>query len=156
MLRPAPVLVTVLGVLAFSGSGLEAQNPGPEIRKVRDVVEALAQKVQEGDLDALDTLYAEGRGVHIIEGSGVNHGWADYRLHHLEPELAGFRNFEYRYYGVEPVVRGDVSWASFRYELSTDTPGGHVEVVGRGTAVLERMDGRWRVVHLHTSGRRKS
>ena len=58
-------------------------------------------------------------------------------------------------YGVEPVVRADVAWASFRYDLSTDTPPGRVEVEGRGTAVLERMDGRWRVVHLHTSGRRK-
>jgi len=156
MLRPAPVLVTVLGVLALGGSRLAAQNSDPEVRKVRGVVEALARKVQEGDLDALDTLYAEGRGVHIIEGSGVNHGWADYRQHHLEPELAQFKNFAYRYFGVEPVVRGNVSWASFRYELSTDTPSGHVEVEGRGTAVLERRSGQWRVVHLHTSGRRKS
>ncbi len=122
---------------------------------IRSVVESIAANAQSGDLGALDEVYAEGSGVHIIEGAGVNHGWADYRDHHLKPELESFENFTYRYYSVEPVVRGDVSWASFRYDLAVDTEAGHREIEGRGTAVLERMDGQWRVVHLHTSGRPK-
>ena len=56
---------------------------------------------------------------------------------------------------VEPQVRGDVAWSSFRYDLAVDTQRGHLEREGRGTAVLERRDGRWLIVHLHTSGRRK-
>jgi ketosteroid isomerase-like protein len=48
-----------------------------------------------------------------------------------------------------------VAWTPFRYELSADTPQGHVELEGRGTAVLEKRAGRWVIVHLHTSGRRK-
>ena len=122
---------------------------------VRAVVEALATYSQASDWAGLDSLYAPGRGVHIIEGAGVNHGWADYRDNHLKPELENFENFTYRYYNVEPQVRGDVAWASFRYDLAVDTPRGHVEMEGRGTTVLERRDGRWLVVHLHTSGRPK-
>ncbi|MFQ5535989.1 MAG: YybH family protein [Gemmatimonadota bacterium] len=128
----------------------------PDVQAVRQVVKSMAELAQAGDLDALGELYAPGRGVHIIEGAGVNHGWQDYREHHLEPELKEFENFSYKYYGIEPVVRGDVAWASFRYDLSADTPRGHAEVTGRGTAILERRDGRWKVVHIHTSGRRKS
>ncbi len=93
--------------------------------------------------------------MRVIEGAGVNRGWVDYRDHHLAPELAEFTNFRYRYYEVEPQVRGNVAWASFRYELIADTPQGHVEVDGRGTAILERRGGRWLVVHTHTSGRRR-
>ena len=72
------------------------------------VLLAIAQYSQEGDLGAMDTLYASGGGVHIIEGAGVNHGWEDYRDNHLAPELETFENFQYRYYSIEPQVRGDV------------------------------------------------
>jgi hypothetical protein len=100
-------------------------------------------------------LFAQDGWVHVIEGAGVNHGWADYRDHHLGPELTEFQNFRYRFFAIEPQVRGAVAWTPFRYELSADTPRGHVELEGRGTAVLEMRDARWVIVHLHTSGRRK-
>ena len=122
---------------------------------IRQVIEAVAAYSQANNLDAMDTLFAPERGIHIIEGAGINHGWVDYRDNHLGPELESFENFEYRFYGVEPQVRGDVAWSSFRYDLAVDTPRGHLEREGRGTAVLERRDGRWLIVHLHTSGRAK-
>jgi ketosteroid isomerase-like protein len=118
------------------------------------VVEAVAASAQAKDLTGLDTLYAPDPWVRIIEGAGVNNGWRDYRDHHLAPELAAFENLHYRFFDVAPQVRGMVAWAPFRYDLAADTPTGHVEVEGRGTAVLERRNGRWLVVHLHTSGRR--
>lgn len=157
MPRPARyslLLALVPGLIA--APALRAQSSDPDVEAVRTVVTSLARNAQAGNLDAMGALFAPGRGVHIIEGAGVNHGWADYREHHLEPELSEFQNFRYRYFAIEPTVRGDAAWASFRYDLSTDTPSGHVEAEGRGTAVLERRDGRWLVVHLHTSGRRKS
>lgn len=119
------------------------------------VIGAVAQYSQEANFEAMDTLYASGRSVHIIEGAGVNHGWEDYRDHHLAPEMENFENFEYSYSAIEPQVRGDVAWSSFRYALSVDTPRGHTEIEGRGTAVLEKMSGRWQIVHMHTSGRPK-
>lgn len=146
------ILVTLLA--AASPGEVMAQDDD-DTAAIVEVLEALAQYSQEGNLEAIDTLYSSARGVHIIEGAGVNHGWADYRDNHLAPELATFENFEYRYFSIEPQVRGDVAWSGFRYELSVDTPRGHTEIEGRGTAVLEKMDGRWQIVHMHTSGRPK-
>ena len=149
-------LVTI-ATCAAAATGAAAQTASlDDTAAVRRVVEALAQFSQAKNLSAVDTLYAPGRGVHIIEGAGINHGWEDYRDHHLKPELEELQNFQYRYYAIEPVVHGDVAWASFRYELAADTPRGHVESEGRGTAVLEKRAGRWVIVHLHTSGRRKA
>jgi ketosteroid isomerase-like protein len=122
---------------------------------VRDVLVTYAERMQAGDLEGMGALVAPERGVHIIEGAGVNHGWADYRDHHLGPELERAENFEMRYFAVEPQVRGDVAWTSFRYELAADMSGNQMEIEGRGTAVLERREGQWLIVHLHTSGRRK-
>ncbi len=122
---------------------------------VRDVLVTYAARMQAGDLEGMGALVAPERGVHIIEGAGVNHGWADYRDHHLGPELERAENFEMRYFAVEPQVRGDIAWTSFRYELAAEMSGNKMELEGRGTAVLERREGRWLIVHLHTSGRRK-
>jgi ketosteroid isomerase-like protein len=146
------VLVSVL-VAGFAAEDGQAQDA--ERAAVRQVIEAVAAFEQAKNLPAMDTLFAPEQGVHIIEGAGVNHGWVDYRDNHIGPELEAFENFEYRYYAVEPQVRGDVAWASFRYELGADTQRGRLEFEGRGTAVLEKREGRWLIVHLHTSGRRR-
>lgn len=134
----------------------ERASRGADEEAVSDVVRALAANIEAQRIEALDTLFAPGRDVHIVEGSGVNHGWAEYRDDHLVPELEEMDDLSYRYHGVEPQVRGDVAWASFQYELGADFPDERVELEGRGTAILERLDGRWRVVHLHTSGRRSN
>ena len=133
-----------------------APTPASDTQAVRRVVEALAAYSQDKNLAALDTLYAPDAYVRVIEGSGVNNGWLDYRDHHLGPELREFTNFRYRYYDIEPQVRGDVAWAAFRYELIADTPQGHAESDGRGTVILERRGGRWLVAQIHTSGRRRA
>lgn len=124
--------------------------------RVIRVIESLASLAQAKNLLGLDTLYAADTWVRVIEGAGVNKGWVDYRDHHLSPELKEMEPFKLRYYEVEPQIRGNVAWASFRYELVAGTPRGNVEAEGRGTAVLEKRSGRWWVVHLHTSGRRKA
>ena len=122
---------------------------------VRRVVAAVAAFSETNDIAGLDTLFAPDSWVQIIEGSGVNLGWADYRDHHLKPELVEMRNLRYRFLDIAPQVRGNVAWAPFRYELAADVTSGHVEVEGRGTIILERRSQRWLVVQLHTSGRRK-
>lgn len=125
-----------------------------ESDEVRSIIEGMAVLIESGDLDALGTIYAPGPGVHIIEGSGVNHGWEDYRDNHLRPELASYSNLSFRYFAIEPIVRDEVAFAAFRYELKAETQSGPLNVAGRGTLVLEKMLGSWKIVHSHTSGRR--
>ena len=145
--------VAVIFLSSVQGTPAAAQSATGDT--VAGVLTAFAARSQDKDVAGLDTLVAHDAWVRIIEGAGVNEGWADYRDHHLVPELAEFENFRYRYFAIEPQVRGAVAWAPFQYDLAADTPRGHVEVEGRGTAVFERRDGRWVLVHLHTTGRRK-
>lgn len=145
----------VAAVLLSSAGAPSAAAQSAAADTVVGVLTAFSALTQDKNVAGLDTLMAPDSWVQIIEGAGMDRGWASYRDHHLVPELAEFANFQYRYFAVEPQVRGTVAWAPFQYELAADTPRGHVEVEGRGTAVLERRDGRWWIVHLHTSGRRK-
>ena len=145
---------TLVATLSFVAGQVAAQ-ADDATAEIRLALERVAESFESGELGLLDDVFAPGPGVHIIEGAGVNHGWAEYRDHHLRPELEAFENFEYRYFAIEPVVRGDMAFAAFRYELSAVMNDSPLNIEGRGTAVLERLDGHWKIVHMHTSGRRK-
>lgn len=120
--------------------------------EVRATLEALFRAAERGDMAALDTLYA-GDSLTVMEGAGINRGWADYRDHHLAPELKELRDFQYRPAQIEAHVSGDLAWAIFRYTLKARTGERAIDNVGRGTAILERRGGRWVVRHTHTASR---
>jgi ketosteroid isomerase-like protein len=128
------------------------QTQQPDTAQVRATIEALFAAAERGDMDALGTLYA-GEDLTVIEGAGIDRGWTRYRDHHLGPELEAFRNFQYRPSQIEAHVAGDVAWAIFRYSLRADYQDRKLDQVGRGTAILERRDGRWVVRHTQTSSR---
>ncbi len=119
---------------------------------VVQAIRALFAAAERGDLTALDSLYA-GDSLLVIEGAGLNRGWVDYRDNHLAPELKEFRNFRYRPFEIEARVSGTLAWATYRYALAADVPDRKVDVVGRGTAILERRGDRWVVRLTQTAGR---
>ncbi len=120
------------------------------------VLQALFAAAERSDLKALDTLYA-GDSLTVVEGAGINRGWADYRDHHLAPELKEMKNFQYRPVDIEMHVAGNVGWAIFRYTLKAEMGGRMIDNVGRGTAILVRRgtgaNARWIVRHTQTSSR---
>ena len=71
-----------------------------DVAAVRAILEQIPTLAMVGDFASLDALYAPGRGVHIIEGAGVNHGWEEYRDHHLKPEFESFENMRYQYFAI--------------------------------------------------------
>lgn len=129
-----------------------SQRRTPEEQSVAAAIEALFAAAERGDLAALDSLYA-GNDLTVIESTGINRGWTDYRDHHLAPEMKEMRGFRYRPFEIEPHVAGNTAWAIFRYNLKAETGGRALDLVGRGTAILEKRRGRWVVRHTHTASR---
>ena len=123
-----------------------------EAARVGATVRALFAAAERGDVAALDTLYA-GDSLTVVEGAGINRGWADYRDHHLTPELREMKGFRYRPFEIEARVSGDLAWAMFRYALQAEVNGRAIDALGRGTAILERRGGRWIVRHTQTNSR---
>jgi ketosteroid isomerase-like protein len=137
--------------LLFTSAQVSAQRgtPDPERDAVRQVILDLATHIQTGNLSAIDSLF-RGRGVHIVTDTVTTHGWTEYRDQHLKPELTRYTNLKFTHSAVEAQVRGNVAWVAFRQELTGDAPG-PARTPGRGSAVLEKLDGKWRIVHLHVS-----
>lgn len=147
-------LIACCMTLIAAGSHAHAQQglQRSDEAAVTTAVMQLFAAAEGKDLVALDTLYA-GEQLTVIEGAGINRGWQDYRDRHIGPELQLFSNFKYRPFEIEPHVHGNFAFAIFRYALQATTPERSIDVVGRGTAILERRGNRWIVRHTQTSSR---
>lgn len=113
-----------------------------------------AQGFETGDLATLITIWANDDGVTVFESGYANYGWADYRDHHLKPEIDEMKNVKYQLSDIKTRVSGNTAWATFKYALSADLKERRVDANGLGTAVLEKHGSAWKIVHWHTSAPR--
>jgi len=145
-------LVLLSPTSGLAQAHVHAAAPSAEVRAATHTLEALFAAAERGDLRALDTLYA-GDSLLVIEGAGINRGWADYRDNHLSPELKQFTNFRYRPFEIEARVVGEVAWVTFRYALMAEIGERRIDSIGRGTAILEKRGTRWVVRLTQTASR---
>lgn len=136
---------------ATTGSGVTRTGPAEE--EVIAVIEAVFSATEARDYAALDTLYA--RDATIVEGAGIDRGWASYRDQHLKPELAEFEDLTYRPRNIEPHVGETYAWALFEYDLKLTVENRRVDRGGRGMVILERRGGGWVVRHMQTATRKQ-
>ena len=127
-----------------------------EVKAVTDVLTREARAVEKGDLAALDKIWANSEDVTVFESGHANYGWTDYRNSHLAPELKEFKNTKYAFSDLKVKTSGNLALATFKYTLSADLGTRRVDSAGLGTAVLEKRDGRWQIVHWHSSAPRRA
>ena len=147
--QPSEVTRPGAGVVARTGTADDASDALATLR-------AVFAAAERGDMLALDSLY-DGDSLTVVEGAGINRGWADYRDHHLGPEVKAMKNFYYRPVDLEVHVVATTAWTTFRYNLKADMNGRAIDNVGRGTAILVKRtvgaNSRWVVRHIQTSSR---
>jgi ketosteroid isomerase-like protein len=154
-LSAAFVVAIIVGIagLAFYQS-VSAQTD--EVKAVADLLMLEAVAVEKGDLAALDKIWANDESVTVFESGHANYGWNDYRNTHLAPELKEFKNTKYAFSDLKVKVDGKTAWATFKYTLSADLGARHIDSGGLATAVLEKREGKWRIVHWHSSAPRRA
>ena len=150
-LKTALFLWLIVGGVLASATAASGDNE----TAVRDMLLKNAAGFEGKDLKTLNQVWAQDEAVTFFENGHANYGWADYRDHHLMPEMAEMNNTKYAITDIKPKIAGATAWATFKYTISADLKEGHVEGSGLGTAVLERRSGRWQIVHWHTSSPRR-
>ena len=106
------------------------------------------------DLDKLGSFYHSD--VTVYEGGGINNGWADYRDHHLGPELKQFENLQFGHSNtkVHVLPGGHTAYATSEYSLKAKMGEREIDARGLETLVLIKgSDGAWKIRHSHTSSR---
>jgi len=154
-----PIIVVLFVVLA-TGATLALRQVvsahDDNEKAVREVLEQEAAAFAKGDVPALNKFWANDEWVSVFESGGADIGWANYRDHHLIPEMKELKNTKHTLSDIKVRVAGKTAWATFKYSLSGDLKERHIDVNGIGTAVLEERNGRWLIVHRHTSARRRA
>lgn len=108
------------------------------------------------DLTRLAVFYHPDVTIH--EGGSVNTGWADYRDHHLGPELREMQapTFSRSNLTVHMLDKGGNSaYVTSEYRLKTRIKDRDIDASGLETLiVIKGRDGVWKMRHSHTSSRR--
>lgn len=125
--------------------------PEADTTRVRKTIEALARGWEDGDLEALDSVFHDS--LLVFDDAGRERGWRAYREGQLARELGSYEGRRFVVSDVRPHLAGGTAWVTFTFRRSAVRDDEPIEQVGTGTAVLQKLAGRWRVVHLHTSSR---
>lgn len=157
----ALIALLFVGVLAFTAlPKLAAIAAVDDEAAVRNVLMKSALSFEKNDVAMATKVWANDESLTVFESGHANYGWADYRDHHLMPEMAEMKNTKYALADIKVHLAGNTAWATFKYAISADVPDKgktrHVEGSGLGTAVLEQRSGRWQIVHWHSSAPRRA
>lgn len=150
------VVALLLATVASFAVRQSAVAEGDNGQAVREVLEQEAAAFEKGDVAALNKFWANDEWVSVFESGGADIGWANYRDHHLIPEMKELKNTRHTLSDIRVRVAGKTAWATFKYALAGDLKDRHIDVNGLGTAILEERNGNWLLVHRHTSARRRA
>lgn len=109
------------------------------------------------DLDRLASFYHPD--VTIYEGGSINLGWADYRDHHLGPELKEMEDLQFSRHNVTPHLLGrdgQTAYITAEYRIKARIEERQIDAGGLETLVLVKdPSGAWKIRHCHFSSRKR-
>jgi uncharacterized protein (TIGR02246 family) len=149
-------LARIVIALAFVCVGLgTTASAADEAAAVRAVIAQYAKGLETGDMAALEKIWAQDDATSVAEAGSFNHGWADFRDHHLRPEIEGMKNVKFLTEDLRVHVNGKLAWVTFNYKMSGESKGRAFDNTGAATMVLEKRGKAWLIVHQHTSAKRR-
>jgi len=152
--------VIAAGAFLFVLHGMSAAAQSQDEQAVRDALLKSASSFEKSDLAEATKVWANDESLTVFESGHANYGWADYRDNHLGPEMREMENTKYAFSDIKIHLAGKTAWATLKYTIAADVMSNgqqrHVAGGGLGTAVLENPDGRWRIVHWHSSSLRRA
>ena len=152
----AAISLGLLLVIGLSSTKWMTSAHDTDKEAVMKVLMLEAKSIENGDLETLNKIWSHDESVLIFESGGMDKGWKNYRDHHLAPELKTFKDTKFTVLDAKVRVDNKTAWATYQYALSADYKKRKIESSGLGTLVFEKQkDGRWLIVHSHTSAKRK-
>ncbi len=148
-------------VVCLAGAGCavdRARAPGegdPAVAEIRGLVTRYAQSIDAADTPLGSEIWSTTADVSFIHPLGHERGWEAVK-NNLYTKLMG-ETFSERKLAVRDIVvhaHADAAWAEFYWDFAAKlrSDGRMLTTHGRETQVYQKIDGRWRLVHVHYSG----
>lgn len=116
----------------------------------------LTYKTALEKLDLRDTQALFASASKIIESGSDEGTYTHYLEHHLGPEFSEFKSFTFENYKIQVTVLGTSAIAVETYDfvIVPKGEGANVRRKGVASSFLEKQQGRWKIVHMHSSSRK--
>ena len=146
------VLLCFALLLASSTSIAHPANDA-DVAAIKAVLTTYKSALERRDLTGVEQLFAPDN--QILESGKIEGTYADYRDHHIGPELGHFATFQFSDYVVVVRLEGSSALAteSYRYTIQLKDKPEPIERLGVATTLLSKIDGQWRIVSMHNSSR---
>ena len=147
-------LLSLFAILLLSNTGLAmAQSANADTTAVKTVLSSYKAALEKLDLTGVDALFAPDN--QVVESGKVEGGYADYRDHHIGPELGHFKTFKFSDYAVAVRLEGPIALTTetYRYTIVLKDKPEPIERQSVTTSVLKKIDGQWKIVSTHSSSR---
>jgi ketosteroid isomerase-like protein len=114
-----------------------------------DAVDAFHKALTDGDTEQAMALLADD--VLIYESGYAETGKAEYASHHLEADMAFLKGVKQSVSARSAQASGDVAWVTSQGETTGTYKDKAIDSASTETMVLRRIDGQWKIVHIHWS-----
>lgn len=152
------LILSLIGGLMLVGA-VPVQAHGDEPAEDPALLVAIIADIERGWETADGTPFREHfldyDGARYFESGGQNEGLDDLVEHHVEPEGDALEYLRLTFSNVETHFEGRFAWAvaDVRVEAKIRSDGREIDKTGYETFLFRWVDGRWRVVHTHSSTR---
>lgn len=136
-----------------AGRNSEQQAATAETTAVKAVLAQYHAAIERLDATGTERLFTSDSAV--FETGGVEGTYANYLAHHLGPELGEFKSFKFSDYKIDVRLEGPIALTTETYKYRIETKDGTIaERQGVSTSVLKKVDGQWKILVSHNSGRK--
>ena len=151
-------------VVCLAGTGCAVDNGkdsraaaggDPDVAGITALIGSYAKSIDTADTKLASEIWATTADVSFIHPLGHEHGWEAVKTN-VYAKLMG-ETFSERKLAVKDIVihaYPDTAWAEFYWDFQAKlrSDGTMVTTHGRESQVYRKIDGRWRLVHVHYSG----
>jgi ketosteroid isomerase-like protein len=137
--------------LLLAGFALSQSALGGQEYSAGEVATALNQAISGGDADRIRSLMVDD--VQIFESGSVESSLAEYASHHMESDMAFMGAMQSELISREVIEGNDLAAVLSRYRLQGNYGQRDIDLFTTETLVLKRLDGQWKVAHVHWSSR---
>ena len=153
--------VVLVVCLAASGCATDPEKTGERVTdaeissEINGLITKYAQSIDAADTKLASEIWAPSADVSFIHPLGHEHGWEAVKTN-VYTKLMG-ETFSERKLNVKDIVvhaYADTAWVEFYWDFVARFRGNGKTLMthGRETQVYRKIDGRWRLVHVHYSG----
>jgi ketosteroid isomerase-like protein len=136
-------------------SGAPPRETAGEVDAIKRIIAKYAQSVGAADTTLASQIWWDSPEVSFIHPLGHEHGFDQIKQNvytHLMGET--FSERKLTPHDISVHVYGDVAWAEFYWDFNAKfrKDGQPITTHGRETQIYRKMQGNWRIIHVHYSG----